>query len=62
MRPLIRSRVANAAMAATVAGVAGILALVTIALFYALGQPWGTINDIVFVVEILAIAPLMLGS
>ncbi|HEX8025082.1 MAG TPA: hypothetical protein VF484_02650 [Candidatus Limnocylindrales bacterium] len=62
MRPLIRSRVANAAMAATVAGVAGIVALVTIALFYALGQPWGTLNDVAFVVEVLAIAPLMLGS
>jgi hypothetical protein len=62
MRPLIRSRVTRAATAARVAGVAGLVALVTIGLFYALGQPWGTVNDIAFVVEILAIAPLMLGS
>jgi hypothetical protein len=62
MRPLIRSRVTRAATAATVAGIAGLLALVTIALFAWLGQPWGTINDVVLVVEVLAIAPLMLGS
>jgi len=62
MRPLIRSRVTNAAAAATVAGVAGIVALVTIALFFGVGQPWGSLNDLALAVMVPAIAPMMLGS
>lgn len=62
MRPLIRTRVARAAVAGTVAAAAGLVALVTIVLFLWLGQPWGTINDLALVIEVLAIAPIMLGS
>ncbi len=59
---MIRSRVANAATAAMVAAAAGLVALVTIALFFAVGQPWGTINDVAFIVEIVTIPAVMLGS
>src|SRR5260221_419774 len=55
-------RVGRAAQAAYVASVAGLVALVTIALFFSIGQPWGTLNDIALLVMTLAIAPMMLGS
>jgi hypothetical protein len=41
--------------------VAGAVALVTIGLFYWVGQPWGTVNDLVLVVMTAALAPLMLS-
>src|SRR5262245_19596595 len=62
MRPQIRSRVTRAATAAIVSGVAGFVALVTIVLFFTVGQPWGSINDLAITVETLAIAWMMLGS
>jgi hypothetical protein len=55
-------RVGRAAQAAYVAAAAGLVALVTIALFFSIGQPWGTLNDIALLVMTLAIAPMMLGS
>jgi hypothetical protein len=55
-------RVGRAAQAAYAASAAGLVALVTIALFFAVGQPWGTLNDIALLVMTLAIAPVMLGS
>jgi hypothetical protein len=62
MRPLIRSRVANAATAATVAGVAGLFGAVSIVLWLAVGQPWATVNDLVLAVVGFATAPMMVGS
>jgi hypothetical protein len=61
-RGLIVERVQRAALAARVAAVAGAVALVLLVLFSAVGQPFGTLNDIALVVETLAIAPMMLGS
>jgi len=61
-RRLIVARVRNTATAAGVAAVAGAIALVFLVLFFTIGGPFGTLNDIALVVEILAIAPIMLGS
>jgi hypothetical protein len=55
------NRVDRAAQAAYVAAAAGVIALVTIALFFTVGQPFGTINDLSLLVMTLAIAPIMLG-
>ena len=44
------------------AAVSGLAALVCIALFFSVGQPFGTLNDLALLVMILAIAPMMLGS
>ena len=51
---------AAAAAAYVVAG-AAVVGLVTIALFFWIGQPWGTINDTALLVMTLAMAPLMLA-
>jgi hypothetical protein len=51
----------RAVPAAYVAGVAGVVALVTIVLFFAIGQPWGTINDLALIVMTAAIGFLMLA-
>jgi hypothetical protein len=40
---------------------AAVVGLVTIALFFWIGQPWGTINDTALLVMTLAMAPLMLA-
>jgi hypothetical protein len=61
-RALIVERVQRAAVAARVAAVAGGVALVLLILFYVVGQPFGTLNDLALIVETLAIAPMMLGS
>jgi hypothetical protein len=53
--------VANAATAAYVVAAAGGIALVTIGLFFWIGQPWGSINDLSLLVMTLALAPLMLA-
>jgi len=53
--------VRRAAAAANVVAGAGLLALITIGLFFWLGQPWGTINDIALLVMTAALAPLMLA-
>lgn len=48
-------------MAGWVIGVAGALALVALALFFTIGQPWGTINDLLLIVTIAALPVLMLA-
>jgi hypothetical protein len=53
--------VAKAATAAYVVAASGAVALVTIALFFWIGQPWGSINDLSLLVMTLALAPLMLA-
>ncbi len=53
--------VRRAAVAAYVVAAAGLLALVTIGLFFAKGQPWGTINDLALLVMTAALALLMLA-
>ena len=56
-----RGIVRRAAVAAYVVAAAGLAATVTIILFCASGQPWGTLNDIVLLVMTAAIPPLMLA-
>ena len=56
-----RGIVRRAAVAAYVIAWAGLVALVTIVLFFAIGQPWGTLNDIALLVAIAAIPILMLA-
>lgn len=41
---------------------AGLVAAVTIGLFFAIGQPWGSINDTALLVMTLALAPVMLAT
>jgi hypothetical protein len=53
--------VARAATAAYVVAGAGLAALVTFGLHSALGQPWGTLDDLSLLVMTLALAPLMLA-
>jgi hypothetical protein len=56
-----RDIVRRAAVAGHVIGAAGLVALVTIGLFFWIGQPWGTINDLALVVMTGAIPILMLA-
>jgi hypothetical protein len=56
-----RGIVKRAARAAYVIAAAGLVALVTIVLFFAIGQPWGTLNDIALLVATAAIPILMLA-
>jgi hypothetical protein len=56
-----RRTVRRAALAAYVVATAGLVAAVTIILFFASGQPWGTVNDVALLVMTAAIAPLMLA-
>lgn len=53
--------VARAAVAAYVVAVSASVGLVTIGLFFWIGQPWGTINDLALLVMTLALALLMLA-
>jgi hypothetical protein len=53
--------VSIATMAAYVVVAAAVVGLVTIALFFSIGQPWGTLNDLSLLVMTLALAPLMLA-
>jgi hypothetical protein len=55
------ARVRRGAMAALVAAVAGAVALAAIWLFFTVGQPFGTINDIALLVMTLALLPMMLA-
>jgi hypothetical protein len=52
---------ARSAIAAYVAAAAAVIGLVTIGLFFWIGQPWGTINDVFVLVMTAAVAPLMLA-
>ena len=54
-------RVTGGASGARWVAIAGVLALVTIGLFYWIGQPWGTINDIAYLVMTLSLGPVMLA-
>jgi hypothetical protein len=53
--------VRRASIAGYVIGGAGLVALVTLGLFFSIGQPFGTINDLALVVTIGAIPLLMLA-
>ena len=56
-----RDRVSQGAPAATVVGVAGLVALVAIGLFFTVGQPFGTVNDLALLVLTGSLQPLMLA-
>ena len=56
-----RSRVSQGATAAMVVGIAGLVALGAIGLFFTVGQPFGTINDLALLVMTGSMAPLMLA-
>jgi len=56
-----RDIVRRAATAGYVVAAAGLVALVTIGLFFWIGQPWGTVNDLALVVMTAAIPLLMLA-
>ncbi|MDQ2934185.1 MAG: hypothetical protein M3R49_04240 [Chloroflexota bacterium] len=50
-----------AALAAYVVAGAGLVGLITVGLFFWVGQPWGVLSDVVLLVMTLALAPLMLA-
>jgi hypothetical protein len=56
-----RGIVRRAVRAAYLIAAAGLVALVAIVLFFAIGQPWGTLNDIALLVATAAIPILMLA-
>ena len=56
-----RDIVRRASVAGFVVGGAGLVALITIGLFFWVGQPFGTINDLALVVMTAAIPFLMLA-
>ena len=56
-----RGIVRRAVTAAYVIAAAGLLAAVTIALFFAIGQPWGTLNDVALLLMTAALPVLMLA-
>jgi len=56
-----RDIVRRASIAGLVVGVAGIIALVAIGLWFWIGQPFGTINDLALIVMTAAIPFLMLA-
>jgi len=56
-----RYRVLAGASGALWAAIAGAVALVTIGLFFWIGQPFGTINDIALLVMTLSLGPVMLA-
>jgi hypothetical protein len=53
--------VRRAVIAAYLIAAAGLLAAVTITLFFAIGQPWGTLNDVALLVMTAALPVLMLA-
>jgi len=61
MTETTRRTVRRAALAAYVAAAAAVVGLVTIGLFFWIGQPWGTVNDVAVLLMTAAIAPLMLA-
>lgn len=56
-----RDRVLAGASGSIWMALAGFVALITIGLFYSIGQPWGTINDIAYLVMFLSLGPVMLA-
>ena len=61
MTEVVRRTARRSAMAAYIAAGAAVVGLVTIALFFWIGQPWGTIDDLAVLVMTAAVAPLMLA-
>jgi hypothetical protein len=61
MSPGTQRIVRRAVVAAYVAAAAGLVAAVTIALFFGIGQPWGTLNDVALLVMTAAIPVLMVA-
>lgn len=57
-----QGRLANGATAAFVGAAAGAIALVTIVLFFWIGEPFGTINDLALLVMTAALVPMALAS
>src|SRR5436305_15345470 len=55
------SRVRGGAASAFLAAAAGAAGLVAIALFFSVGQPFGTINDLAGLVMVGALVPVMLA-
>jgi hypothetical protein len=53
--------VRRASVAGWIIGLAGLLALVALGLFFTIGQPWGTINDLLLIITIGALPVLMLA-
>jgi hypothetical protein len=53
--------VRRASVAAWLIGVTGLLALATLIVFFVVGQPWGTINDLLLIVTIGALPVFMLA-
>jgi len=53
--------VTTASRSAYVVASAGLVAVITIGLFFWIGQPWGTINDLALLVMTVALGPLMLA-
>jgi hypothetical protein len=56
-----RQLLRRASIAGYAVGVAGALALLTLSLFFTLGQPWGTINDLALIATVVALPVLMLA-
>jgi hypothetical protein len=56
-----RFRVMSGASGATWVAIAGGIALVAIVLFFTIGQPFGTINDLALIVMVLSLGPVMLA-
>jgi hypothetical protein len=56
-----RYRVLGGASGALWVAIAGFVALPLIGLFYWLGQPWGTLNDVAYLVMTLSLGPVMLA-
>jgi hypothetical protein len=56
-----RQIVGAAVSGAYLVAASGLIALLTIGLFFWVGQPWGTINDLSLLVETVALGPLMLA-
>jgi hypothetical protein len=54
-------RVLGGASGALWVAIAGGVALVTIGLFFWIGQPFGTINDVALIVMVLSLGPVMLA-
>ena len=61
MNSRTQGTVRRAALAAYVAAAAAVAGLLTIGLYFSIGQPWGTLNDVAVLVMTLAIAPFMLA-
>jgi hypothetical protein len=53
--------VRRASMAAWVIGIAGTLALAALVIFFTVGEPWGTLNDLLLIITIAALPVLMLA-